>query len=161
MTDRDKEIEEMMKDLKCAVMEGGECRKSISCEECVARMLVDACYRKIPKDAVVLAKEEYEDMQARMAYLQEELGKLLRGDNVSVSVREYGQLLYAKENAQKEIDKAVEERTIAIIRDLIGHRFAYYLKDETYGTVTCCADYVVDADDVKFLEEKYKVKVGK
>lgn len=111
--------------------------------------------------SVVLAKEEYEDIQMRMSYLQEELGKLLRGDNVSVSAREYGQLLYANENAQKEIDKAVEERTIAIIRDLIGHRFAYYVEDETNGTVTCCADYVVDKDDVKFLEEKYNVEVKK
>ena len=67
--------------------------------------------------------------------------------------------LIDNENIQKEIDKAVEERTIAIIKDLIGHRFAYYMKNETNGTVTCCADYVVYEDDVKFLEEKYKVDV--
>ena len=142
--DREKEIKTMLEDLKCPVMEGGECRKSISCEECISGMLVDAGYRKIPKDAVVLSRDKYNELRSRP-------------DNcIYIDISKD----YVKE-CQKEIDKAVGERTIAIIRDLIGHRFAYYLKDETNGTVTCCADYVVDADDVKFLEEKYKVEVGK
>ena len=60
-------------------------------------------------ERVILTKEEYDDMMARMAYLQEELGKLLSGDNVSVSAREYGKLLYSVENAQKEIEDAVKK----------------------------------------------------
>lgn len=68
----------------------------------LADKLVEDNYREIPKGAVVLTKEEYEDMQVRMAYLQEELWKLLKGDNVSVSSREYGKLLYANENVRKE-----------------------------------------------------------
>lgn len=59
--------------------------------------------------SVVLTKDEYEDIQARMAYLQEELGKLLRGDNISVSAREYGQLLYANENARKEMREIISK----------------------------------------------------
>lgn len=109
--------------------------------------VVRLCDALITDGAAVLTKEEYEDIQARMAYLQEEIGKLLRGDNVSVSAREYGQLLYANENAKKEIDKAVEERTIAIIRDLIGHK----LEDDGWT-------WVISKNDVKFLEEKFNVE---
>ena len=61
----------------------------------------------IPEGAVVLTKDELADTQARMAYLQEELGKLLRGDNISVSEKEYGQLLYANENASKETAREI------------------------------------------------------
>ena len=81
-------------------------------------------------ERVILTKEEYDDMMAQMAYLQEELGKLLSGDNVSVSAREYGQLLYANENVQKEIEDAVEKARKETARDF-AHKYLEWLSGNT------------------------------
>ena len=40
-----------------------ECEENIRCVECIAKKLYNANYRKIPKDSVVLSKEEYEKLQ--------------------------------------------------------------------------------------------------
>lgn len=139
MTDREKLVKETEK----ALEEIAECGyvDDIKVEE-LAKKLVDLRICKVPKDMIVLSMDKYNELRSRP-------------DNcIYIDISED----YVKE-CQKEINKAVEERTIAIIRDLIGHRFAYYIEDETNGTVTCCADYVVYKDDVKFLEEKYKVEV--
>ena len=102
-----------------------------------AHKIIDAI---IPEGSVVLTREEYAKFKK------------------NVRENEFYALYNEIDQAHKEIKDAVNERTIAIIKDLIGHRFAYYMKDKTNGTVVCCADYVVDEDDVKFLEEKYKVE---
>ena len=107
------------------------------------KWFAEAIYDKIFSDgAVVLSRDKYNELRSRPTNCT----------YIDISKD------FVKE-CQKEIENAVKERTIAIIKDLIGHRFAYYVKDETNGTVTCCADYVVDEDDVKFLEEKYNVEV--
>lgn len=141
MTDREK----LVKETECALEEIAECGfvDDIKVED-LAKKLVDLRICKVPTDMIVLSKEEYNKLRSRptnCAYI----------DISKDSVKE----------CQKEIEDAVNERTIAIIKDIIGHRFAYYMKDETNGTVICCADYVVDDDDVKFLKEKYKVEVKK
>lgn len=136
--DRDK----LIKETEEALEEISECGwvDDIQTEE-LAKKLVDLRVCKVPNDMIVLSRDKYNEMRSKPNVVHIDISKD-----------------YVKE-CQKEIEKAVEERTIAIIKDLIGHRFAYYMKDETNGTVTCCADYVVDKDDVKFLEEKYKVEV--
>ena len=88
---------------KCEYKDGNWCLL----EKKIASAIYDCL---IPDGAVVLTREDYEDMQERMAYYQEELGKLLRGDNISVSAREYGQLLYLNENARKETAREIFEK---------------------------------------------------
>lgn len=64
------------------------------------------------------------------------------------------------QKAYKEgYEKARKETARDIIKDLIGHRFAYYEIDEKCGTYRVLSDYVVDKEDVKFLEDKYGVEV--
>lgn len=59
-------IEEMAKVLEfCCNGENIEnCNSDRSCDSCRAKYLYDAGYRKIPEDAVVLTREEYEKLQA-------------------------------------------------------------------------------------------------
>lgn len=139
MTDREKLVKETEK----ALEEISECGwiDDIKVEE-LAKKLVDLRVCKVPNDMIVLSRETYNELRSRPTNCT----------YIDISKD------FVKE-CQKEIEDAVKERTITIIKDLIGHRFSYYLKDETNGTVTCCADYVVDEDDVRFLEEKYKVEL--
>lgn len=144
--DREKIIKEMeaileQEQIKIAntVEEFAKLQK-VGITRCNAEALYNANCQVIPDGAVVLTREEYTKFKKN--------GR----------ENEFYALYNEIDQARKEIKDAVNERTIAIIKDLIGHRFAYYMKDKTNGTVVCCADYVVDEDDVKFLEEKYKVE---
>lgn len=97
-----------------------------------AHKIIDAI---IPEGAVVLTKEEYEDAQVRMAYLQEELGKLLKGDNVPVSAREYGQLLYANENARKEMREIYDKLLGYFPIDKQFATFSRYMLDDVFKEI--------------------------
>lgn len=91
--------------LKCTIYDGKICCKYLRIAEKIVNLIIH-------EGTVVLTKDELADTQARMAYLQEELGKLLNGDNISVSAREYGKLLYANENVSKETAKEFAQELI-------------------------------------------------
>lgn len=131
--------------------------QKVGITRCNAEALYNANCQVIPDGAVVLMREEYEMLTNQYRALEIKYSNLC--DNYRLCKDANETLKQNVITARKEIRDAVNERTIAIIKDLIGHRFAYYVKDETNGTVTCCADYVVYKDDIKFLEEKYKAKV--
>jgi hypothetical protein len=64
MTD-EKQIEEMAKIVgwHCNEKSMDYCDEVDCCDECLARDLYNAGYRKIPENAVVLTREEYEKLK--------------------------------------------------------------------------------------------------
>ena len=138
--ERKKMIEEIVSIMGEWAIENRMCWNSKHAESLV-KYLMGKNVLKIPEGSVVLTKEELADTQARVAYLQEELGKLLRGDNISVSAREYGQLLYEKENARKETAREIFKALMEIERN-------------DGFTV-----YIFEKRSIKELAEKYGVDV--
>ena len=67
--DKQKQIEEIAKDLcknasPCTLVDWGDCERKADCGKvCMqAKTLYDLGYRKIPENAVVLTREEYDDL---------------------------------------------------------------------------------------------------
>lgn len=118
MIDKEKMVEEIEKILQLEQIKIANTTEEFAklqkdgINRCNAEALYNAGCLKVSEDMVVLTKEEWADTQARVAYLQEELGKLLKGDNILISAREYGQLLYANENARKETAKEFAQELI-------------------------------------------------
>lgn len=97
MKDKEKQIEEMAKDIENTILGLGIhlCNKS-------AEKLYNLGYRKIDKDSVVLSKEEYEALKKQIEYWEHET-KVARQDLFEES----------KETAEKILNEQYQECKVA------------------------------------------------
>ena len=121
--EREKMIEEIVSIMGEWAIENKMCWNSKHAESLV-KYLMGKNVLKIPDNAVVLTKEELvKTMESGYVY------DTTRGNKINL-------IEMAREIERKETARE-------IIKDLIGHRFAYYEIDEKYGTYRVLSDYVV------------------
>ena len=118
----DKQIEEMAKDMGIAFQ--------LSCTTrfgAVAEVLVEVGYRKIPENAVVLTREEYDEFWKRKNYLSDQLTLcysqlkdmgLVRKETAEKYHRKVNEAIDSVPNATKEFVEAWKAKNDEIAKEI-------------------------------------------
>lgn len=118
MKDKEKQIEEMAKDVYENVYLEGHFPKSTS--KAIARFIMEQGYRKLPKDSVVLSREEYEKLTAPRVFIskkqlsEKELAEKLKNFNYGIIGVDESSIEIIPTRA--EIEKETAEKIIDLIK---------------------------------------------
>lgn len=151
MTDNEKQIEEMLK-LMCEEYgkECGECPCGGTCaNELQAERLYENGYRKLPKDSVVLTREELQEIIVKAKVKEREKISELKKEIKEL----YKLLIQEKEGSfwdgvNEGILKGSKETAEKILNDLVGHTF----EDDGWT-------WTVSKEDIQWLADEYKVEI--
>ena len=132
MKDKEKQIEEMAKDIQNAV---NGCAKYWA--EVIAKYLTEQDYRKLPKDSVVLSREEYESL-----YTQEQYDKVYEQaeNDILANMSDGGTSCHwCIEQHEKKASKETAEKFAKAVKDRIKWLQKWYneeIIDTSYNGIT-------------------------
>ena len=109
----------------------------------IAKDLTKLNYRKLPKDSVLLSKEDYEEY---IELRNSEIGELVKENKqLGTQCLEWMKLYHNQLNKTKEARKETAEK---ILNELVGHTF----EDDGWT-------WTVSKEDIQWLADKHKVKI--
>lgn len=148
MKDKEKQIEELIYELKIAMCSYESCEECPTswcyAEEC-ATMAICKGYRKLPEDSVIISKDRFEALETIEKYhikscrkdsvvlSREEYQKLLKDKTITVSIDEQLQKEYAYELKQERKETAEKILNDLYHREELGFETIKWYAKEYWG----------------------------
>ena len=147
---KQEQIDEIAKDIhRVCTACSGEMFDEYTCDRCQAKLLIEKGYQKLPKDSVVLSREEYEKLKSlydnqKGAYMTSNIGDLpltveglrkavdeiTRLNRVEAELQELNAKYYNEaKDLRRELKQACKETTEKILKDFKLWAREYQNKD--------------------------------